>query len=312
MIEIKNNVYSLQTNNTTYCFRVLSTGHLEHLYYGKKIANMNGEALGYKKAQAAGNTATLDDAVNISLEDICLEMSSYGKGDIRDPFVEITHANGSFTSDFRFKSSATDNGKAPFKTLPGSYGTESEIEHLLITLEDKNYDLILELHYYVFADKDVITRSAKLINNSSEIHTIDRLMSMQLDLIGCDYVVTSFHRNWAREMDKYMTPVKAGRFVNYSYTGTSSSRSNPFFIVSKQRPHIFLRKEIRQRSRSVQSLVGRYERFFVVFSRQIRVLLERKTNSRQNARIKRSKFVCFVRKNFKKRFLHQFKFFDFF
>ena len=33
----------------------------------------------------------------LGLEDVCLEMSSHGKGDIRDPFIEVTHADGSYT-----------------------------------------------------------------------------------------------------------------------------------------------------------------------------------------------------------------------
>ena len=32
-----NREFALHTNRTTYAFRVLKTGQLEHLYYGKKI-----------------------------------------------------------------------------------------------------------------------------------------------------------------------------------------------------------------------------------------------------------------------------------
>ena len=234
MISIKDNIFTLHTANTTYAFRIIQTGHLEHMYYGRKLAQMDAASLGYKKVSAPGNTCAFEEELQIALEDLRLEMSSYGKGDIRDPFLEITHENGSFTSDFRFKKSEIIKGKEEFETLPGSYGTEDEVEQLCVTLEDVNYGLELELHYYVYPEYDVITRSAKLVNVGTETHTIDRLLSLQLDLDGCDYTVTSFHGNWAREMGKYTVDVNAGKFVNSSYTGTSSSRSNPYFIISKK------------------------------------------------------------------------------
>ena len=37
MIRQIDNVFILETKNTTYAFSVLDTGYLEHLYYGPKI-----------------------------------------------------------------------------------------------------------------------------------------------------------------------------------------------------------------------------------------------------------------------------------
>ena len=37
MVRIVNNTFVIDTDNTTYAFRVLDCGYLEHLYYGKKI-----------------------------------------------------------------------------------------------------------------------------------------------------------------------------------------------------------------------------------------------------------------------------------
>ena len=95
--------FQLDTEHTSYCFRVTETGHLEHLHYGRKITS--GENLteslaifAEKHAFAPGNTNVYDkEHPEFSLEDIRLEMSSYGKGDIREPFVEILHGDGSFT-----------------------------------------------------------------------------------------------------------------------------------------------------------------------------------------------------------------------
>jgi alpha-galactosidase len=175
MIQTDHNVFILHTNRTTYAFRVLETGHLEHLYYGRKITveepltKQAIAALTEKHTFMPGNCNAYDqEHTNFTLEDMRLEMSSYGKGDIREPFVEIIHADGSYTSDFLYETSEVSKGKAEYETLPGSYDESGKVEHLCVTLRDVQYDLIMELHYYVYADCDVITRSTRLVNTSAE------------------------------------------------------------------------------------------------------------------------------------------------
>lgn len=113
MISENKGLFTLDTRNTTYSFMVLPTGQLEHLYYGKKIAIAgHGEALSHKQTTPVGNTVSYsDENVSFSLEAARLEMSSYGKGDIREPFLEIVHADGSFTSDFLYDSFEIKNGR---------------------------------------------------------------------------------------------------------------------------------------------------------------------------------------------------------
>ena len=102
----------MHTDNTTYAFRVLENGYLEHLYYGKKIRLSEGaEALFEKHEFAPGNTALYtQENCGISLQDMCLEVSGSGKGDLRTPFIEVVHADGSRTSDFTFASAKIVKG----------------------------------------------------------------------------------------------------------------------------------------------------------------------------------------------------------
>ena len=238
MIKQVNQGFILHTRKTTYAFQVMQSGHLEHLYYGRRIAVEDEntlEALREKRLFVPGNTNVYSpEFPELSLEDVCLEVSSYGRGDIREPFLEIVHEDGSNTSDFVFDRALMENGKPEFHTLPGSYGSEDEVEHLCVTLKDTAYPLELQLHYYVYEDCDVITRSARLINNGSDKIKLQRLLSMQLDFDDRDYVFTTFTGAWAREMDRKDVPVAAGKCVNASYTGTSSSRANPFVMLSRK------------------------------------------------------------------------------
>ncbi len=238
MISRHGQIFLLETDNTSYCFRVTKTNHLEHLYYGRKITVTEEECAGIlveKHAFMPGNAVAYNqEEREFSLEDFRLEMSAFGKGDIREPFIEVIHADGSETSDFLYEHAVIDKEKKDFQTLPGSYDESGEVEHLCITLKDAQYRLALELHYYVYAECDVITRCARFVNESKEEVKLTRLMSAQVDFDTPEYTLTTFNGTWAREMKRTDIKMRAGKHVNASYTGTSSSRANPFVMLGKR------------------------------------------------------------------------------
>lgn len=234
MIKIIDDYFKLDTVNSSYIFEVNAAGVLEHLYYGSRIDTQDISFLRQKREFEPGSTLLLEKAVpGFSLEDAMLEMSSLGKGDIREPMLEITHKDGSITSDFRFQNYSVDDEKPPFNTLPGSYDADNEVEHLAVTLYDKQYSLSLELNYYVFAAQNVISKAVKLRNTSDDTIRLERLLSNQLDLPVSDYKVVSFTGAWTRELNRTDTVLKSGRFVNSSSAGVSSNRANPFTMLAK-------------------------------------------------------------------------------
>ena len=218
MIRQLNHTFVLDTPNTTYIFTVLPSGHLEHLYYGKRIHVTCEEdilPLTEKRVCLAGNAVQYSQEYpTLGLEDVCLEMSSHGKGDIREPFIEVTHHDGSYTSDFLFESAKIKEGKDKFDTLPASYEENNEVDELVVTLVDKQYQLTLELYYFVFRNYDIISRSSKFMNTSENTVKLNRLMSTQLDFSRADYIFTTFHGAWAREMKKYQTDVGMSNLIN--------------------------------------------------------------------------------------------------
>ena len=82
MIRRLENVFVLDTPNTTYAFKVHPSGHLEHLYYGEKIeldSEKEAEVLVEKRACLSGNAVCYSpEYSNLGLEDIRLDMSSHG------------------------------------------------------------------------------------------------------------------------------------------------------------------------------------------------------------------------------------------
>lgn len=224
--------FLLETKNTSYVTEVSESGHLLHLYYGRSIAADSAvslEALREKREFEPGNAIVYsEEHPTTALEDMCLEISAPGHGDVREPSVELVFPDGSRSADFLFQSAVIDSENPKSDDLPSSY-TEGEAEHLCITLKDRA--LTLELHYYVYADCDVITRRACLKNNGEKKIEIERLMSMQLDFPEGDYAVSGFFGAWAREMNKRTIELPAGRFVIESRAGVSSNRANPFFML---------------------------------------------------------------------------------
>ncbi|MBQ9022313.1 MAG: alpha-galactosidase [Eubacterium sp.] len=257
MIKREENLFSLHTTNTTYLFQVLASGHLEHLYYGSALGEVtmeDADALMEKRAFEAGNTICYDPAhKTITLEDLRLEVSGRGKGDLREPFVELTFADGSRTTDFLFaearieklpdemlpnvdkRSDTVVNGRAGDKlVLPHAYDEAGEAERLTIVLKEAVQPVRLELYYDVFADCDVICRSAKLFNEGNTPVVIERLLSTQLDFSDSGYMMGGFFGAWAREMNRVDLPVLAGKQVVSSVTGSSSNRANPFVMLFEE------------------------------------------------------------------------------
>ena len=75
--------FFLQTVHSTYGMRVMETGHLEHLYYGEQITVDEADPsscalLVMQRVFAPGNTCSYDkEHPQISLEDVCLEVSTF-------------------------------------------------------------------------------------------------------------------------------------------------------------------------------------------------------------------------------------------
>ncbi len=257
MIYADGKIFLLQTANTSYMFRKLESGHLEHLHFGgsllskekydkmkdeidleaseKELLEKTAKAIAPKHYFGGGNMNYYSDEYpNLCLEIMGLEMSSFGKGDIREPMVELVYPDGSSTVDFLFYDYEVRKGKRALDTLPASYDDTNEAQQLIIKLADKEYATRLDLIYSVFPDCDVITRSAVIYNDADEPLKVERLLSASIDIYETGLKFTSFHGRWAYEMGKSESVCKAGKVSSEELAaGESGSRSNPFVIVSE-------------------------------------------------------------------------------
>ena len=240
MIDIRENeggrdLFILNTQNTSYVFKLLENGQLEHLYYGPAIEVLSSDGLCENRVFPPGNSSVYSSEYgNFSPEDIRYEYSAPGKGDIRETMIGAVYADGSRSIDPVYVSHEVMSGKPELKLMPSSYGKDDEVQSLIIKLKDRNGSLCFELIYSVFEKKDVICRRLKIVNEGEEKVRLLKALSMQLDMDPDAYVFHSFTGAWAREMRKSDMPIKAGKISLGSHTGSSSNRANPFFMISKK------------------------------------------------------------------------------
>ena len=204
MIYADGKIFLIQTRKVSYLFRKLESGHLEHIHFGgsifseDKYESLKGEIdLGAKDKELLEQTVLSmapkhffgggnmnyysDEFQSTCLEMLGLEMSSFGKGDIREPMVELVYPDGSSTVDFVFDDYQVRKGKKDLDTLPSSYDDQGHAQQLVVKLVDKEYNTRLDLIYSVFPDCDVITRSAVLYNDGEEPVKVERLLSTSVD-----------------------------------------------------------------------------------------------------------------------------------
>ena len=233
MIDFQNQVFTLETVQTSYLFHLTEHGHLEHIHYGERVPHGEIDSLLYKRVIMQGSSVLYDSKKDRSycLDVIPLEWSGVGCGDYRQTPLEIKLSDGSYRNDFIYDSHEIISGCVPMETLPSAYDDENKAETLCITLVDQTANLKLLLYYTVFPNVDVISRRAVLVNDGEADALIRRIMSMQLDIENEGFSLVTFDGAWIKETHRHDRKLQYGQFVNSSVTGSSSNRHNPGFLL---------------------------------------------------------------------------------
>lgn len=227
----QNKLFNIESKNTSYILNVLETGHIAHLYWGRKI---NSNKIDYliKKRQCGSFLADLDNIDDFHLEAVPQEYPSYGNPDLRSPAFQIKLSNGTTVTDFRYYSHKIFKGKNKLQGLPATYvENDIEAETLEITLNDSLANLKLILSYTVFEEYDAITRNVKVINDSNEEIDILRVLSANVDFNHSEFDFIQLSGAWARERHIVRTPLRSGGQCVESRRGASSHAQNPFMAL---------------------------------------------------------------------------------
>ncbi|MDL2287706.1 alpha-galactosidase, partial [Eubacteriales bacterium OttesenSCG-928-G02] len=142
----------------------------------------------------------LEDAKWPILDDIPQEYSAFGRGDLRNPALEVINSDGTNIADLQYKSYKIIKGKPSITGLPSTYGEAGDnLETLAVELEDKISKITVILYYSVFEDYDIITRYTDVINNSNTDVTLRNVMSACIDFDHKNFDVISNYGTHCRE-----------------------------------------------------------------------------------------------------------------
>ncbi|MBO5356663.1 MAG: alpha-galactosidase [Clostridia bacterium] len=229
IINEEKNLFTLQTNSTSYQMKVDDLGLLLHTYYGKKIPvadmsyNLNDYYLSFSPYDFIG-----EGWKPHSVDILPQEISTFGNGDFRESAINLRQADGSLGLELRYDSYTVEKGKYSLEGLPSFYGDNAET--LIVTLKDKIYDIYVHLYYGVFEEYDLITRAVKIENKTGESIHLEKAM-ISLDFFNGDYDLVTFHGKHMKERMLQRNNIFYGTTSVGSTRGASSHMQNPFAIL---------------------------------------------------------------------------------
>lgn len=232
MIHFTQNVFHLNTQNTSYLMEVLPSGHLSHLYYGKGMkAQKSYDYLKHRFTTPVGNSTDYDLKYPYSLDTIPLELATAGKGDYKTASIGISYPDGSDISDFIYQTHQIIDGALTSKDLPLPFQNEDRVKTLIVNMVDQVKSIKLQLIYNLYFEKDIITRQVKVINESQETVEINKIMSFNMDFQSRQFDLISLDGKWIKERHINRHPLREGIFVIDSKRGVSSSTHSPFMVL---------------------------------------------------------------------------------
>lgn len=232
IFEEKEQVFHLQTRNTSYIMKVVKGKYLAHVYWGKKMNTPNMENAQLNRL--IGFSATTDNEdKSYSLDFVCQEYPTGCGTDFRIPAISVLFEDGSRNLQLTYDSYKIMKGKPALKGLPATYvEDDAEADTLLITLKDTLQKVKVVLFYTAYRDLDVITRSVEVVNEGTGILTLEKVLSANVDFETADYDFISLPGAWGRERHIERTSLRSGVQSVESRRGASSHQHNPFMALA--------------------------------------------------------------------------------
>ena len=233
MITIRDNLITIDTDNTTYQMKVSEYGHLLHTFYGDRTSGDMSYLLNYCDRGFSPNPYDVGNNRGYTMDTLPQEYACFGNGDFRTVSLRVSGEDGRCGIDLRYKDARIVEGKYSIDGLPAAYACEGEhVETLVVELEDVKGEVEVSLYYGVFEHLDVITRAARICNTGQNDIIINKAASMQLDLHRCNYDIIHLRGRYGMERMHERNSLSHGRTVFSSERGESSHNDSPFVALA--------------------------------------------------------------------------------
>ncbi|MCP8617878.1 alpha-galactosidase [Salirhabdus salicampi] len=220
----QDNIFHIQSKGMSYIIKVLD-GFPVHLYWGKRLEDQSNFSY------------LIDPMRSETIDRLPQEYPQYGSGDFRHPAYQVQLKDGSRITELIYKGYRIFQGKPSLEGLPSTYVEDKqEAQTIQLELLDEYSGLFVVLYYTVYEDENVVTRSARLINNGNGDVQILRALSASLDFHDPDYEMIYLSGASRRERHIQRKAIAPGSVSIESRRGNASSHHlNPFFAMV--RPH---------------------------------------------------------------------------
>lgn len=224
-------VFSLDTEHTSYQFRVAEYGFLEHLYYGRRIA----DAADYLPVRIRhgfeANPYESGKDRTICLDVLEQEYPGFGVSDFKVPAVSVINGDGSNCIDLRYVSHRILEGKYEINGLPSLKEHDGAWQTLEVVLRDPYTDMEVTLVYGVLEQYDIITRCARIRNGGEKTVYVNGAHSTCISFPTDKMDLITFYGSWGHERCAERTPVRHGKITVDSVRGISSHYQNPSAVL---------------------------------------------------------------------------------
>lgn len=230
--EKENQVFHLQTKNTSYIMKVVKHKYLSHVYWGKRIHTPDMENAQLNRLIGFSAVADNEDKT-YSLDFVCQEYPTGCGTDFRIPAISVMYGDGSRNVQLLYQDHRITCGKPKLPGLPATYvEKEEEADTLIVSLADPVQKLSVELAYTAYRELDVITRSVRIINEGEGDVVLEKALSASVDFETADYDLITLPGAWGRERHIERTTLRSGVQSIESRRGASSHQNNPFMALA--------------------------------------------------------------------------------
>ena len=226
-------VLHLTNGKLSYMIYVNDFGYLETVYWGKAVEDLGDVGCIRRSAERHDSSYYYDLAEDkeYRFADCYMdnaspqEVSAHAKMDKRYAPIVLRHDNGSYETDWRYRSHTVYKGVPPIEGMPHARGGDCETVDYV--LQDPTG---VELHYLLtlYNDKNILLKSMRVVNDTPHTVHLLRAMSMQMDLIDDQWEWVHFSGRWQKERDQQRAPLHDGVQEISSNRGRSSHEENPF------------------------------------------------------------------------------------
>lgn len=221
------NRFILTTEQTEYIFDIVAERYLTHRYYGQKSDD---PARLFKAAYRSFSPYPEKTGPDFSFTDDLMEFGFFGGGDFRCASLRLRGAAGDSCTRFFYQDYEIFDGRKEIPGVPCARPTPGS-ETLAVHMQDPVTGCRLTLYYTVFPKHDLISRYFTLENQGDAPVTIEKAMSLCLDLPGHGYDLLSLHGAHVSERQVQRLPLGYGVQSVTSRRGASSHQANPFIAL---------------------------------------------------------------------------------